>query len=410
MRQLFLLMLLSVYAFSGSLLFCKSHYKATTKQLKKKSLAYMEEKAQALSQPELLRAIHATKVFSSKYKRTGISQKDFLQAAFYLETHLPDIKHSSQHYLKKKKTGLKNALEYDPKSGHTFIILDSKKAYIGHGAKKQVYKTIHYGKDPKVLARSEQSKPMPEEIQALKELQGLPGVMNAYAFTKHKHKKKKLYAVYSDFYKGTISDLCSKRELDLSNKLIIMSDLLQGLESLHSRNYVHRDLHAYNYLVFEENLSNGRKIIRAVIADLGRTIKITKAKNVRAQMTSRLCPPEGFNHKKLRGKDYFATDVYALGCILYRLHHHKFPKWQGDYLRSKILSPGKKKAMLIRKLNKATHNRREELFRNKQRQGSLTTKEDVELLILNMLNADASKRGTATEHRRSIQHILQRHG
>lgn len=411
MKQLFLSILLSVQLFSSSYAFCATEYKSVKRLLKKKNLETLEKTAQDTQNKELTRAIHATRRLATKYNDPPISKREFLQAAYYIETQLPYIKHSANHYLTKKKTGLKHDIEYDPTTGHTFIVLNSKKAFIGSGAKKSVYKTIHYSHhDPKVLARSEQTLPMPDEIKALKALQGVHGVMNAHAFTHHKSGNKKYYTIYSDCFKGTVSDLFSKKEIDFRNKLIIMHDLIRGLDSMHSRNYVHRDLHAYNYLLFEENLSNGNKILRAVIADLGRTIKIDQAKNVRAQMTSRLCPPEGFNQKKLKGKDYFATDVYALGCILYRLHHNRFPKWQGEFLRSDKLSPSKKKALLIKKLNKATASRRKQLQQSKERNEHLSLEQQAELLILHMINPDPSKRGTAAQLRHDMHAILHKAG
>lgn len=415
MKRLFLFILLYTQIFTSSSAFCDSEYKKTRRLLKKSSLEAIEKTAHDTHNQELAHAAQATRALIAKYKEPrlepGLHAREFLQAAYYIETELPHIKHSAVHYLTKKKTGLKHDIEYDPATGHTFIVLDSKRAFIGSGAKKSVYKTIHYShRDPKVLARSEQTLAMRDEIKALKALQGSHGVMNMHAFTMHKRKHKKYYTIYSDYYKGTVSDLFSEKEISFRNKLIIMHDLIRGLDSMHSRNYVHRDLHAYNYLIFEENVSNGNKILRAVIADLGRTIPISQAKNVRAQMTSRLCPPEGFDQKKLKGKDYFATDVYALGCILYRLHHNRFPKWQGKFLRSDTLSPSKKKALLVKKLSKETAKRRKELLTSKERNEPLSLEQEAELLILKMLDVNPSKRGTSGQLRHDMHAILQQHG
>lgn len=150
-----------------------------------------------------------------------------------------------------------------------------------------------------------------------------------------------------------------------------------------------------------------KKTVHAVIADLGRTIPIHKAKNVPAQGARRFCPPEGFAQKNLQGSDYFATDIYAVGCVFYHLFHNKLPKWQGDYLKSDRYSSAKKKKMLIAKLNQATEKRRA-LLAKKQKLGALTIKEDAEYLILQMLQENPQKRGTAAQLRQEASRIIQR--
>ncbi|MBS0636603.1 MAG: protein kinase family protein [Verrucomicrobia bacterium] len=202
--------------------------------------------------------------------------------------------------------------------------------------------------------------------------------------------------MYSDLYQGTFSELV-KQPLSNYNKLIIMSDLLRGLESIHSKNYVHRDLHTYNYLFHEETQPNGGIVIRAVIADLGRTIKTYKARKQPAQMTHRFRPPEGFRFEKMRAKDYFASDVYAMGCMFYRLFHNKYPSWQ----ISRITGISHKKK-LVRKLKKKVTKRRESLLA----MPSLSHADKIELVILKMLDTDPKKRGTAKELQHQVQQLL----
>ncbi len=402
-----MLFVLIAFQMSASLLGA-GEYKISSKQLKNKNLSSLEKIAEHYQQEELLRAIHATQSLNERYSRPGISEKNFLQAAYYIETHLPYIKQTSKKFLTKNKTGVKNAIEYDSDTDQVFIVLDSKKAFIGRGAKKRVHKCIHYMSHPKVLARSEQSMVMHEELKAHKDLIGVPGIMNAHAFTTHKQKNKKYHTIYSDIYAGTLKDVLAKKHVSFRNKLIIMSDLIDGLLSLHSREYVHRDLHSHNYLYSVEYDGNGDKVLRAVIADLGRTIKISEAKGLRAQMTRRATAPEAFRHKRLKGADYFATDVYALGCIFYRLYYNKFPGWQKDYIKSHTIPLARKKALLIKKLRKATEHRRSQLISRKERNGGLNIEQDTELLVLKMLHVDPNQRATASELRHEFHHILHR--
>jgi serine/threonine protein kinase len=403
-----LLILVSLFTFTD--IFSGNYCKRPHKLPKKISLRSIEKSATKHNCPQLVRAAQATRELCAKYKHPGIKKRRFLQAALYIETHLPDIKNGKKHYITRKKTKIKNTVEYDPVTGHTFIILDSKKAFLGKGAKKNVYKSILYNQNPQVLARSEQSYPMEAELQAHQALHGAPGIMKTHAFTTHKHKKKEYRTIYSDLYQGTLMNVLNKNRLGIRNKLIIMRDLLVGLDSIHARGYVHRDLHAHNYLLRIQRDHNGKKTFHAVIADLGRTIQISQAKKVPAQMTRRLCPPEGFNPKKLKGNDYFATDIYALGSIFHRMYHNKIPRWQQEYLKSHTLSRGQKKAKLIAKLKKATESRRKSLLRKKDRKGSLSIKQDTELLILKMVHHNPAERGSAGQWRSEIQDILNRAG
>ena len=355
----------------------------------------------------LIQAVQATKALYAAYKHPGIKQRRFLQTALYLEMHLPKIKSMDKPFLTKKHTHLKHTLEHDPVTGHTFIVLDSKKAYIGKGKKKTVYKSILYQPQPKVVARGEQYVSMDHELAAHKALQGHVGLMKTYAFTTHMDKNKKYTTIYSDLYQGTIKELLEKNNLSFRNKLIIMHDVLKGVESIHANNFVHRDLHSHNYLLSVHRDPNGKKVIHAVVADLGRTIDVNKAKKVPAQGARFLCPPEGFHPKKLKGEAYFATDIYALGSIFYRIYHNELPRWQSEYLKDDDLSTNKKQKMLLTKLKKHTSKRRRFLSRQLKK-GTLTVQEDLELMILKMVRKDPAKRGTVSQWRHELERIMHR--
>ncbi len=361
-------------------------------RLKNDSLESLEKLANRKHSKSLLRAINATKAFEKAKNRSGISQRQFLQTAFYIEKFKP------KKFIPKKKTKLTHALEFDRKTKKTFIVLNSKKAFLGKGAHKKVYKSILYGKNPTVIARSEQTDKMKSELKALKKLQGAPGLMNTHAFTSHKDKKHHYHTIYSDLYEGTLFSLLYNKQLSFENKLLIMKDLVQGLRSMHAKNLVHRDLHAFNFLIYSKN-----NMWRAVIADFGQTFKTGKAKKLVSQMKRTLRAPEGINRKKMKGKDYFATDVYALGCIFYNLLHNKTPSWQESYLESESDSFKKKKKKLRKKLKKETKERRKTLI--KQR-GKLSIEKQAELFVLQMVHHKAAKRPKAAKLYRQITTII----
>jgi serine/threonine protein kinase len=397
-RNIFLILCLSL---GIAQLSSSNHYPKPHQLPKKINLRLLKYKAKKYKYNELIRAIRATKAFNRKNKNAPINKRKFLQNALFIESQLNNLNNNNS-YLTTEKTRLKNIIEYDPITRRAFIVLDNKKAFLGKGKKKTAYKSILYKKVPQIVARSEQSYPMEEELEAHKALQNVPGVMKTYAFTSHKNKGENYYTIYSDLYEKTLEDLLHKKSLSLRNKVVIMKDLLIGLDSLHSRNYVHRDLHSQNYLIRTEKNLKGKKVIHAVITDLGRTITIDNAKQVPAQMTRRICPPEGFTPETLNGSDYFASDLYALGSIFYRIYHNKPPEWQKEFLRSTSLSGIQKKAMLISQLKKTTAKRRQYLSKRRKH---LSTKQKIEFMILKMVHHNPAKRGSAAKWKEVIQNI-----
>ncbi|MBS0656468.1 MAG: protein kinase family protein [Verrucomicrobia bacterium] len=389
-------------------LFAK-HARSTIDEIpKKKNLTSLEKIAHERNNSPLLHAVRATRALYEKYDTLCCKKLDFLKTSYFIESHRHLITTQPQ-FFKKRQTNLKHTIEYDPNTGHIFILLDSKKAFLGAGKKKTVFKSILYGQDPKIVARGEQAAAMDDELHAHHALKGVDGLMTTYAFTTHKGRKTKYNAIYSDLYHGTFRQLLQKNKLSFRNKLIIIRDILKGLESIHSRNYVHRDLHANNYLFKIEQDAKGQKTYRVVIADLGRTIAIGQAEKVPVQGARRLYPPEGFKPKKLAGTDYFATDIYATGCVFYWLYHNTRPKWQDHYIKDSRVSTKEKRKILVKRLKRETSKRRQALSR-KHKRGSLTMKEDTEFLILQMLRKRPHQRGDATHWRQEAERILDRYG
>ena len=375
---------------------------------KKVHLRSLERKARKDGHAELLRAIQRTRLLLEKYKHPGIKKRRFLQAALYIENQFPQIQTPDKKYLTRKKTKIKHAIEYEPNTKHIFIVLDSKKAFLGKGAKKQVYKAIRYGSEPKVVARSEQTHPMNDELKAYQTFQNMPGIVNTYAFTSRKVHGKKYRAVYSDLYENTLQHLLEKKKIGLKKRVILMNDLLAGLEALHSRGFVHRDLHSANFLLRTERDGNGKKMYRGAIADLGRTLPIEKVKQLPAQMTRKVCAPEGFTFKKLKKEDYFATDIYALGNIFYRMYFYRKTPWYKQSHWFDSLSQKKKKTHITAKLKKETSKRRKALLRKKARLGTLSVKQDLELLILKMVHHNPKERGSAKDLKQAMGNLLYR--
>jgi len=381
-------------------------------------LSELHKLGEELKFQPLLNAIQATRNFADRRRGLGltvVSTGEFLKTALFIETELPAFTRKHKFFLPSKVTDLKNSLEFDPETKEVFIVLDgSSDTYVGRGKKKTVHKAILYNtRGIKVFARAEQSIPMEEELKMCRRLKNAPGLLKTRNFTQHKNKGKKYTTIYSPLYfPGSFrDDLFEGNKFSLYEKLRIFLGILNGLESLHARNLVHRDLHSRNYLMNIPKGPMGKRNIEAVIADFGRTIHIKKCRGLSTQGGKRYIPPESFFKKKMKGKDYFQSDIFAVGCVFYRLFNTKLPGWQDDEYLIKLKSSKKssleKQQNLIKKIRAETDKRRSFLA-TKKTTDILNVKEDVEFLILKMISIDPVQRGTAAKLRAECERIYKR--
>src|SRR3989442_1350096 len=103
------------------------------------------------------------------------------------------------------------------------------------GYRKVVTKSILYNRsNPKIVAHCLSTTAMEEEIEALRHLQKLPGVVKVRDFTEHTDKKgTSSYGLICKYYQG--GDLSSelkkhKGRLSLKQRIWVAIDILQGLE------------------------------------------------------------------------------------------------------------------------------------------------------------------------------------
>jgi serine/threonine protein kinase len=176
------------------------------------------------------------------------------------------------------------------------------------------------------------------------------------------------------------------------------------LEALQLQGIVHKDLGGGNYLV-NITKKNGKRSIEAVISDLGSAVYVQNVKGVKAQGHSAYTAPEGLFAKRLKGKDYFSTDLYAVGCIFYRLYYWQKPQWLTSKLIKNNAPEQQRYKKLVRLIDKQIGLRSKTLTRKQRRNTRLNLQEQFETLILQMIQPSPAKRGSVTEIKNKLEAI-----
>jgi serine/threonine protein kinase len=364
----------------------------------------------------LLKALSSSKKMMALGSNIGLQRMHCLQLALFIEGDLPKEILEGRSYFGRKSTGLAHSIEYDPESKLTFIHLKTHNgiAPLGKGFKKVVTKSILYdAKKPELVAHCLTKVPMGKEIEALKMLQGLPGILEYKAITTRQVSKKKThYSLMCKLYKyGQLSNFgpTKKYRPNLKEKLALAVDILRGLETMHTRGYVHRDLNTRNVLVDDackEQLKKGERF-RAVIVDLGRTLRINKTKRHPAQGNVFYLAPEGLAYRTMAPKEYYQTDIYAAGCVLQRLSTGKVPPWvRKDIMRDSTKSINNRISLAKKVLAKYHKERSALLDKRYGTRADIPPVEGLERVILQMVDPNPRKRPTATQARRLLERYL----
>lgn len=376
---------------------------------KKLSLTSLKAMAKKKDAKPLADAINATQLIKKYHTNLDCKSPELLQTALFIETTLPKYAKKHKYYLSKQRTGLAHTVEYDPTHDTTFIVLDGKKNYIGKGKKKTVHKAIHYTHShPKVVARAVDQVKHSREHSLTKKLHGSPGIYTTVGFGKNTKGGKPYSTIYSKLYRpGSLQDALDKKyRLSTYEKMKVACDILEGLYSLHKNGIVHRDLGARNHFIDIPRGKPGRRKVSASIADLGRSTYAVRAADTKVQGNTTYTAPEGLYRKKLKGQDYYKTDVFAVGCVLYRLFYNKKAPWQEkSYVKDTKRSLYSRYKSMRHAIKRASKARRTHLA---TKHAKLTPKEEFELLVLRMVHTDPAKRGTAKELSAKMNKIFER--
>lgn len=380
----------------------------------------------------LVNAARATNKIYLKNKDLGILKSDILHDTFFIETklgadpRLQNADHKPQEwsdvraqlangksvYLQKDKTGLAHPIECDGATKTCYIVLDGKGTFIGHGKNKIVRKAIIYdAHKPKIVARAEERNTSERELKITKMLHGSRGIFDTLGFTTRKENGEKFITIFSKLYQpGTMKNALKNRyKFSMREKMQMALNLLYGLEAMHTKGIVHRDLGAKNMLINIPRGKVGKRRIEACIADLGRANFVYKVRqNTRVQGNSTYTAPEGLYVERIRGDLHYQCDIFAVGCVFYWIFHGKQPAWQDtSYVKDTTRPLDTRYQELVDRINHETLARRQKL-EAKYGKGKISAREEFEYLMLYMLHPDYQMRGTASDLRQWMEQIAKK--
>jgi serine/threonine protein kinase len=143
---------------------------------------------------------------------------------------------------------------------------------------------------------------------------------------------------------------------------------------------------------------------------MGRARVISNVRDTKMQGNTTYIAPEGLFRKKIHEIDYYQGDVFAVGCVLYRLFYgHKAPWQDQSYFKDKSRPVVELYDELTRRIREATENRRN-VLEEKARSEPLSDMESYEHTVLKMLAIDPHTRESAHANRLKIQLLLDKQG
>ncbi len=125
-----------------------------------------------------------------------------------------------------------------------------------------------------------------------------------------------------------IDEWCDGLLLNVNDRVGLFREVLAAVEHAHERLILHRDLKPSNILV---TLRGRVKLLDFGVAKLLDVPRTTTVGGVQAQPTARILTPDYAAPEQVRGGEVTtATDVYALGILLYQLLVGEHPTARGD--------------------------------------------------------------------------------
>ncbi len=188
---------------------------------------------------------------------------------------------------------------------------------IGRGAMGAVYKALHpqfkkYVAIKEILADLAQHPEIQQRFEREAELLAqLPAHPNIVMVRDALVWQGKLYLVMDYIEGGTLADLARQGGVKPERAIAILDQILSGLEAIHARGIIHRDLKASNILLGNDGT--------AYISDFGiaESVKQSQAGDVMA--TAKCVAPEMIEESLGRNAEPQQADIYAAGILAYEM-------------------------------------------------------------------------------------------
>ncbi len=233
----------------------------------------------------------------------------------------------------------------EKRKGHTFVVrIDPKDPnktnfyikqakLIGKGGFKKVHSLLDYESEKPKYALSIQklNKRHPEDMdyprkgfEITSRLKNSKNIMqgellyedgvtrNADGNIEKVNKNASVYLV-TKLYKGTFAKIAKSKNFTLKDKLIVFSDILQGVSDMHAKNIVHCDLKNANVLY---KMKDGKLKIKIIDTDLSRSFEARIA-NHSSPGTPHYKAPEALGRHAITHPD--KLDSWSLGVMLYEV-------------------------------------------------------------------------------------------
>lgn len=354
----------------------------------------------------------------------SLTPSDNIKMAWFIEMKLPKILRA--HIKKNPNEDLPRSIHRDLATGHIFIPLkrDGQEAVAETDVKKvtQALYVPPLSSTAAVIAQLTTQDPLGERMRklTLKEYQiaqdlkgsddnwppGIWPILHAVEHVKHKDGEEiPKVSLFEPLGEGKFSHLANT--LSFNEMMPVVRTLLQGLELMHRKGYVHADIKNSN-TQFKHTVEGLPPVVGWL--DLGLASKATK-KEVASVFeqgfygTIKYTAPELFAIKGWNA-DYAKTDMWAFGLMLYRKYFRiDKPEWF-QYVPEDCkvqLEPRQKKAYKTA-IKQAVRVPLATLLQ-KEKTAPLSPQERFEVLIYKLMHNDPTVRLSATEALKELDAI-----
>ena len=322
---------------------------------------------------------------------SGLSQKETFILCLYIES-IAKTNLILESYFKKETYNIPRTVERDT-SGQILIHLKTHNIdSVGRGFWKTATKSILYDlQKPEIVSTTASNIEDMYEVSLLEKFKGVSGVLQIKGYAEHKkarNSERRLHIMTKLMPQRSVNQvLDTNTPLTLKQIVSISKCAMRGLKNIHTKGYVHRDLHAGNVFI---DLSGSKA--KAVIGDLGQARRISDHNKGIAQLVPSYRAPEALKSEHHRHVDYCKTDSYALALVLLQLYRKTMPSWMYKITHDTLKKDPKKVTEEVIKEIKLQTDAKIKTLSKKCKKKNASDHERFEKIVLKMLRADPNKR------------------